>query len=588
MHGSCAPAHEPCYPPPPENILDAEAGGGIMAIVRRVVLAAACLMVPALTWAQGAAGSGIAGAVRDTSGAVLPGVTVEAASPALIEKVRVTVTNDRGLFEIAGLQPGIYSVTFSLGGFSKVTRTGIELTAGFTATVNADMVVGSIEETVTVSGEAPLVDTRSVVQQTALQASVLDALPDTRKMSSFAAFLPAAKGSPDVGGLSGENGAQFGTHGGRGNEINVNQEGMNLTMLSSRAFSFDPGAVGEVVVEDSGTSAESFSGGVRLNIVPRDGGNRFSGNFSSSYTNPSLQSANLSDALIARHLYETPSIKRNYAVSGGLGGPIVRDKLWFFTAHRRWIASAYVPGNFYNRLNGVRLGADPIYNVTLYEPDRSRPAFSTNRYRDHSLRLTWQATSKDKISVGFTGESTCTCPVSTSTAFAPEATGNAVYDPNFVAVASWTRPVTNRLLVEGGSSLNEVILSYGRRPVGTLPNNISIVDTGLGITYGARAGSVAGNFANLCCYGTMAINKQFNERVAMSYITGSHAFKTGVTYQRLLVGNKTRADVDMLQGARQYTFSNGQPRSVRIFATPFGKASDSASIGIYAQDRWTI
>src|SRR5207244_10605107 len=122
-----------------------------------------------------------------------------------------------------------------------------------------------------------------------------------------------------------------------------------------------------------------------------------------------------------------------------------------------------------------------------------------NRYRDHSLRLTWQATSKDKISVGFTGESTCTCPVSTSTAFAPEATGNAVYDPNFVAVASWTRPVTNRLLVEGGSSLNEVILSYGRPPEGPLPNNISIADTGLAPPSVPLAGTSPGHLDNLRC-----------------------------------------------------------------------------------------
>jgi hypothetical protein len=547
--------------------------------LQRFVVTVWCLMLlPAAAWAQGAAGGGVAGVVRDASGAVLPGATVEAASPALIEKVRVTVTGDQGLYQIVDLRPGIYTVTFTLPGFTKVIRTGVVLTTGFTATVNADLAVGSIEETVTVSGEAPLVDTRSVVQQTSLSAGTLDALPSTRKMGSYAAFLPAAKGLADVGGLNGENGAQFGIHGGRGNEINVNQDGLNVTMLSSRAHSLDPNAVGEIVLEDSGTSAETFSGGIRLNVVPKDGGNRFSGSFNFTYSNPDLQSKNLSDDLIARHLFETPSLKQNYTVGGGFGGPIKKDKLWFFTAHRKWVASSYVPGNFYNKRNGTM----------FYEPDRTRPAFATNHYRDHSLRLTWQASSKDKVAVSFTGEDTCTCPVSTSATLAPEANGNAEYNPNFVALVTWTRPVTNRLLFEGGSSVTEVILSYLPRPEGSLPTNISIVDTVLGITYGSRAGSVANGITNPCCYSTPAINKQFSERFAMSYITGAHAFKTGITFQRFTLRNKNREAIDMITGARQYTFANGSPRSVRVFATPFGRASDSTTIGLYAQDQWTM
>src|SRR2546425_3377185 len=123
--------------------------------VRLVVVTGCLLLLPAVTWAQVASAT-IAGVVKDTSGAVMPGVTVEAASPALIEKVRTVVTDDQGQYKILELRPGQYTVAFSLAGFATVKREGIELTTGFTAQVNAELRVGSLEETVTVSGASPV------------------------------------------------------------------------------------------------------------------------------------------------------------------------------------------------------------------------------------------------------------------------------------------------------------------------------------------------------------------------------------------------------------------------------------------------
>src|SRR5678815_783027 len=123
--------------------------------------------------AQGQTGS-IAGVVRDTSGAVLPGVTVEASSPALIEKSRSVVTDGQGRYNIVDLRPGTYSVAFTLPGFATVKREGVELTTGFTANVNADLKVGTIEETVTVTGESPIVDTQSTVKQATASREVMD------------------------------------------------------------------------------------------------------------------------------------------------------------------------------------------------------------------------------------------------------------------------------------------------------------------------------------------------------------------------------------------------------------------------------
>src|SRR5207245_8621490 len=144
-------------------------------VSKSILVLASFLLLVSNAWAQQA--SGIAGVVKDASGAVLPGVTVEAASPALIEKVRTVVTSGEGRYNIIDLRPGTYGVTFTLPGFNTVRREGIELTSSFTATVNADMQVGAVEETVTVTGEAPLVDTQNVKQQKILADSVLTTLP---------------------------------------------------------------------------------------------------------------------------------------------------------------------------------------------------------------------------------------------------------------------------------------------------------------------------------------------------------------------------------------------------------------------------
>lgn len=158
----------------------------------RLVIVSGCLALqPAIAWAQAETGA-IAGVVRDTSGAVMPGVTVEAASPALIERVRSVTTDNQGLYRIIDLRPGSYSVTFTLPGFGTLRRDGIELTTGFTATVNAELRVGALSETVTVSGAAPVVDVQNVQQQTAITRNTLDALPIAGRPSQFITLIPAA------------------------------------------------------------------------------------------------------------------------------------------------------------------------------------------------------------------------------------------------------------------------------------------------------------------------------------------------------------------------------------------------------------
>src|SRR5713226_7193848 len=296
------------------------------------------VLLPAAAWAQSSEGGAIAGIVRDTSGAVMPGVTVEAASPALIEKVRSVVTDERGLYRIVDLRPGSYTVAFTLPGFSTFKREGIELSTGFTATVNAELKVGTVAETVTVSGASPVVDVQNVQQQTTITRATLDAIPTSRRPAQLLTIIVGADAGGtnfhDVGGVGSDRGF-FGVHGQRADDMTYNFAGMDSRGFSGGGFQYNAHTFEEVVVETAAGSAEATTGGVQINIIPKDGGNRFSGSVSVEITGPDLTSENLTDDLRARGLTAAPSVRRYYDVGGGMGGPITRDKLWFFTAGRR-------------------------------------------------------------------------------------------------------------------------------------------------------------------------------------------------------------------------------------------------------------
>lgn len=559
-----------------------------MRIPRSAYAAAVCslLLLPAWGWAQG--NGAIAGVVRDTSGAVMPGVTVEASSPALIEKVRLVVSDDQGVYRIVDLRPGVYTVTFTLPGFTTLRREGIELTTAFTATVNAELTVGALEETLTVSGAAPIIDTQNAIQQQTLARTTLDAIPTTKRLAAYATLLPGAvSATQDVGGVMGERGAAFSIHGGRSADISSQQDGMHTTLFNSTIYSFNPHNTQEVVLQTGGISAESSTAGVLVNIVPKDGGNIFSGGVTTAYSNPDLQSSNLTDDLQARGLTATPSVRTNYDVGGSLGGPIRRDRLWFFTAHRKWAASRYVPGNFWNAAQDQPVGTDPVWRVLLYRPDRSRPAYTNDYYRDHSLRLTWQASGKDKLALMYSLQDNCNCPIDDLAAGgnvpAPEATGYHFYQPNYVVTSSWTRPATNRILFETGMGASIGGIN-AKRPPGVTEFDIAMTELSTNTRYGSR-GTGLGNASS---YSTNNVANQFTQRFSVSYITGSHAAKVGVNLLAYRQRHRNFAAFNQIHGARAYSVRNGVPTSVTLFATPFGVAHQTMTTGFYGQDQWTI
>jgi len=264
--------------------------------VKTLTLLAWIVLIPTVAFAQAV----IAGVARDTSGAVLPGVSVEATSPALIEKVRTAVTDGTGQYRIEDLRPGTYAVTFSLAGFRTFKREGIELTGSFTATVNADLQVGELAETITVTGASPIVDVQSARRQTTLTNDALRAIPTVRSYNALVVVVPGVvTNTNDV--ATGTATTQFPIHGGRNNEGRLTVDGLNVGNPPGGnqppGYAVDVGNSQEITFTTSGGLGESETGGLVMNIVPKTGGNTVQGSLFFSGTGEKLQGDNFTQAL---------------------------------------------------------------------------------------------------------------------------------------------------------------------------------------------------------------------------------------------------------------------------------------------------
>src|SRR5262245_52386819 len=326
----------------------------------------ALAVLPSAAYAQAA----LVGVVRDASGALLPGVTVEASSPVLIEKVRSGVTDGTGQFRILDLRPGVYTMTFTLPGFSTIRRDGIELTGSFTATVNVDMKVGAVEETITVTGETPIVDLQSATRERVFSKDVIDAIPTGRYFQNLAVLVPGVTVGSDVGGSAGDAFASAVAHGTRPNDQRVTVAGGTVTSGNGIATGMTPNVsnAAEMTIDTGAVDATKAEGGVRVNIIPRDGGNTFAGNVFFTGDNDHFQSDNLTTALKDRGAQSGTRIKKVYDISAGLGGPIKRDRVWFFGSWRRNVVERWVANTWFN----ANLGK-PFPLWTTYAPDFSRP-----------------------------------------------------------------------------------------------------------------------------------------------------------------------------------------------------------------------
>src|SRR5215813_427383 len=456
--------------------------------VRAGLIGALLVIIIGLLPSTARAQASISGVVKDSSGAVLPGVTVEAASPALIEKVRSATADGSGQYHIENLRPGTYSLTFSLQGFSTIKREGIELTGTFTATVNADMKVGAVAETVVVTGETPVVDVVNAKQQQTVSGETLEAIPTARLYHSIATLVPgvSVSGSQDVGGLAGPVTVTFNMRGGPGNEGRLTLDGLSLgASLNGTGVSYtvaDVPNAQEIVFTTAGGLGELEVGGPAMNLVPRQGGNTFSGSFFGNWANDSLQTSNYTDAIKAAGLNAPNLMQKIWDSSASIGGPARKDKLGFFAATRYQGTRKLVAGMFDNIIAG-----NP--NAWTYRASNSQSR-DDGTWKSFNVRLTWQASPRNKFSFYEDQQWLCTsCMGGGSATIAPEARGNNHATPT-VQQVTWNSPVSSGLLLEAGFGTN-LIDTYGTQF--NLPNSNALIPVTEASTGGCAAnGGIAG------------------------------------------------------------------------------------------------
>jgi outer membrane receptor protein involved in Fe transport len=522
-------------------------------------------LAPAVAYAQGA----IVGTANDTTAAALPGVTVEASSPVLIEGSRTTVTDARGQYRIVDLRPGVYTVTFSLAGFSTVTREGIQLSGSFTATVNADLRVGALEETITVSGQSPVVDVQNVRQERVITAEVIEAIPSARTAQNFAALTPgvtlaqaSSRAPQDVGGQSGER-QRILIHGSRYDDYSMTIDGITYNILnnagSSSMITVDPGAVEEYSYELGANSSEVEKGGARVNVIPKEGGNRFSGSFFFTYNNGKTVADNLSPELIARGAGTGNPLERQLDVNPSFGGPIMKSRVWFFGSFRYQALDTGQPGVYHNMT--------PDF---LYTPDLSRPAIDQWWIRQEAIRLTTQVTPRNKVSLHFFNNAQCACPQVRGVS-PPDGTTTQTFPINWHQFVTWNSTLTNNLLLQAGLVVHRFQQDIFPTDE-SIPGLVSITEQSTGVVTRAATSY------------TSTPHKQQTYRAALNYVTGSHSLKGGFMLQHGSRDQTTFVNEDV-----NYTFLNGVPRSVRVNATPTRLIERvDRNLGIYIQDQWTV
>ena len=571
--------------------------------VREVCLVAGlCALLPAAAFAQGV----ITGVVKDASGAVLPGVTVEATSPNLIERVRSAVTDGGGQYRIVDLRPGTYTVVFTLPGFTTTRREGIAIEGTFTAAVNVDLRVGTLDEAVTVTSETPIVDVQSVKRQTVIDNELITAIPAAR---SYAGLMTLMPGTVTQGGAASDTQVVpgmvvFGGAGGRSNEGRLQVDGLSVGSAFNgagvSAYVADVGNAQEVVLTASGGLGETEVGGPTLNIVPKEGGNTFRGSGYASGVSERMVDSNYTQELEDRGLTTPGKYQKVWDLNLGVGGPLFRDRLWFFGQIRDEGAYRTIPGMVANANMGDA-------SKWTYVADPTRPAVAAASFRTSSLRLTGQI-GNNKLGVFWDEQKPCegasltldakACrhsdpdeiiaggasptPTASATA-APETAAYRDYGQR-VQQARWTNPVTSRLLLE--SSAGTYQSRWGGKEMPGANTDLVRVSEQCLSGQTAPGTACAHGIQNLAYRApNWASNKQLsvNWKASASYVVGAHNAKLGYQGSYLSDDRTNYTSGDFVA----YRFNNGLPNQITQSVNRFTIKQRVETHAFYAQESWT-
>ena len=528
----------------------------------------------------------IAGSVKDSTGAMLPGVTVEASSPALIEKIRSVVTDTAGAYKIVDLRAGEYAVTFSLTGFNLMKREGIQLTSGVTASVDAELRIGSLQETVTVSGQAPLVDVQNTTQHTALTRQVLDDLPTGRQVGNYGVLIPGVvTNMQDVGGISTSSSTSnaniMGVHGSNANEMPVIIDGLRYGNIFgtgagiSGPYLINNAMVEEVAVDTSGAGADADVGGFRSNVILKQGGNRFTSFWYAGGSGATLQSNNIDDALRNRGALTPTRLTRQWDVNVAAGGPVAKDRIWFYGSYRN-SGNNQEPTGAYSALDPSAIVFRPptIVNgvvVSANSADVAHPAVNQIHDQYFNGRLTIQTSRNSKLSVygDYLPRNISANGLGATTTF--EATTRYDNPLNMIQQATWNWTITNKLLLEAGETLKPDSWQFVAQP-SVNPNVSPVQDTGTGI--------MSGNSVNR----NSQTSLQHNGKAVLTYVTGSSSLKTGGQWF-----SGSRTGYVTTSNDAVYVLRNGVPQAITQQTTPLvSKETLKLNLGLFVQEQYTL
>ena len=550
----------------------------ILAILTLVVL------LPCAAWAQAT----LAGTVKDASGAVLPGVTIEASSPVLIEKTRTATTDATGQYRIESLQPGTYTVTFTLVGFSTLKRDDVVMSGTGVVKIDADLKVGAVAETVTVTGETPIVDVQSTRRDITLDNDTMRNLPSVRSYSYLLTTVPGLQ-TNNNNVNAGPVFAIFPIHGGRGVESRLTVDGLNISNPPGgnqpSNYVADIGSALEVTMTTSGGLGESETAGLTVNVVPKQGGNRMSGLLFVSGFSEGMQASNFTSELAARGVTQPNPVYHVYDVNGAVGGPVVKDKVWYYMSVREQGQRQNTLNLYFNQNAGNA-------SAWTYVPDLSRPAYSDHTWENYTPRVTWQATPRNKFSFAWDEQPVCRkCTGATSFSgspnptISPEADGLGEFNPQRVVQARWTSPLTNKLLLEAGIGTSSY--QWGGRERDPNPTEDLIRVFNIGQVFVPATATTPAISGNMTYRSQNWLNNQtagVNYAGSASYVTGAHSMKFG--YQGYWWKDDREMHVNNQNLA--YTFIGGNPFSLTEYLNPYSINARAAQASVYAQDQWTL
>ena len=538
------------------------------------------LLLPATAGAQGGS---ISGQVEDTTGGILPGVTVEADSPVNIEGTITAFTDGAGRYTIINLRPGTYTITFTLPGFNTFVREGIVLIGDAAVQIDAQMAVGALEETVTVSGESPVVDVQQVRRQFVATRQMMDVLPAARTFAARALLIPGVRNT----GMS-EGTYWPAVHGSTWKDAQTMNDGMraNSTVDDGQwqmGWEMNDAATAELTYEAGGAPAEAQVGGVVQNAIPKEGGNTFSGTWFSYYGAEALSSSN-ADAELRELLGEVNRLNYDYDTNPAFGGRFIRDRLWFFTAMRATDRYTYQAGSFFAEPGeACRPAAIDCMGrqetLDYHGVEAGDQTFSRSYGVTGLLRLTNQLSDRHKWRVGFERVNR-QHPLNDAHQTRPPESANRIRQPTgYHAQTRWTSSLSNRLLFEAGFSVQ-----YNKWRREQFEWNQSTPST-----YDLSTGTWGGGF---WITGWQPEKSRYL-KASMSYVTGSHNFKAGIEHR----WGSISLDQPMFADTRTYYYWGETPVGIQVLATPLGHGLGQSGhyggqidfdTGIFAQDSWTL